>query len=278
MGSKEKVLALLEQNKTVYVSGEKIAQDLGLSRNAVWKAINELRKQGYNIEAVSKKGYLLGTANDIISKEGILSYLKNSSEDTASKIYIYDSLESTNKTAKELAISGHGHGTLVVSCNQQSGRGRKDHFFCSPDGGIYMSIILTPDKLPVLEPDVITSYTGVAVCEAIRNLCGLEAAIKPINDLFINGKKICGILTESGTEFDSGLVQWIVVGIGINFNPDISSFPEELQSIVGTLYKPGEETISKNQLVADVYSRLTDWSNPDKETIVNEYKRLIIKP
>ena len=262
MSSKDKILSLLEQNKTDYISGESMANSLGLSRNAVWKAINELRKQGYQIEAVSNKGYRLGTDNDIISKEGILSYLDSDIRSFAEgKIYIYDTLDSTNKTAKEMAIAGSSHGTLVVAKNQALGKGRKDHSFFSPDGGIYMSIILTPDELPSLEPDVITQYTGESVCRSIDKLCHMLPTIKPVNDLFLNGKKICGILTESGTEFDSGLVQWIVVGIGINFDSDILSFPKELQPIVGSLFKPGEANISKNQLVAEIYSRLVNWRN-----------------
>ena len=277
MSSRDKILSLLEQNKTEYLSGESMANSLGLSRNAVWKAINELRKQGYKIEAVSNKGYRLGTDNDIISKEGILSFLdKDLQLDTADKIHIYDTLDSTNRTAKEMAISGSSHGTLVISKNQAFGKGRKDHSFYSPDGGIYMSIILFPELLPSLKPDIITAYTGVSVCRSIEKLCHMLPSIKPINDLFLDGKKICGILTESGTEFDSGMVQWIVVGIGINFDPDILSFPQELLPIVGSLYKSGEAEISKNQLVAEIYSRLIDWKGVDTKEILEEYSKLQI--
>ena len=276
MSSKDKVLALLEQNKTEYLSGESMAGSLGLSRNAVWKAINELRKQGYEIEAISNKGYRLGADNDIISKEGILSCLDIKLQALAAdKIHIYDTLDSTNKTAKQMAISGSSHGTLVISKKQASGKGRKDHSFFSPDGGIYMSIILSPDNLPSLKPDVITAYTGVSVCRSIEKLCHMLPSIKPVNDLFLDGKKICGILTESGTEFDSGTVQWIVVGIGINFDPDILSFPSGLLSVVGSLYKPGEAGISKNQLIAEIYTRLIDWKGIDTERILEEYNSKI---
>ncbi len=256
MSSKEKVLELLENNKSEYISGEAIAARLGISRNAIWKAINELRGQGYNIQAVSKKGYLLSSENDIISAQGILSYLPKNNSYSAEHIHIFDSLDSTNKLAKEMAISGASHGTLIVARSQDIGRGRKDHSFYSPEGGIYMSIILSPQMLSSLEPDIITAHTGNTVKTAIENLCHVSPVIKPINDLFVDGRKICGILTESGIEFDSGLVQWIVVGIGINFDSDLSKFPAELQEIVGTLYAPCKAAISKNQLIAEIYSHL----------------------
>lgn len=258
MSSKDKVLELLENNKTEYISGEAIASQLGLSRNAIWKAINELRKAGYKIEAVSNKGYMLGEENDIISAQGIASYIVSGSQDIGSidKFHIYDTVDSTNKLAKEMAIAGAEHGTLIVANTQGTGRGRKDHSFFSPKGGIYMSIILSPAKLDSLKPDDITLQVGSAVCQSIEKLCSVKPVIKPINDLFVDGKKICGILTEAGTEFDSGLVQWIVVGIGINFDSDLSAFPKELQDIVGSLFKPGMASVSKNQLIAEIYNRI----------------------
>lgn len=274
MSSKDKVLELLEKNKNTYISGEAIASSLGISRNAIWKAINELRKQGYVIEAANKKGYRLGTDNDIISAQGILSYMDKAPD--GSLIHIYDTLDSTNKTAKEMAMSTVCHGSLIIARSQTIGKGRGTHSFYSPEGGIYMSVILSPDKLPTLEPDVITAYTGVTVSTAIECLSNLSPKIKPINDLFIDGHKICGILTESGIEFDSGMVQWIVVGIGINFDSDISQFPEDLQQIVGSLFKKGQAPISKNQLIAEIYSRLLDWSHIDKNQILEKFNERLI--
>lgn len=254
MTSKDRVLEFLEKNRENYISGEAMADSLGLSRNAIWKAINELRKKGYDIQAASNKGYKLGDSNDIVSAQGILASLDGAGfEPSLGMIHIYDTVDSTNKVAKEMAIAGAEHGTLVVARAQDGGRGRRDHSFFSPEGGIYMSLILSPDKLKSLEPDVITTTTGNAVKKALKTLCNLDATIKPINDLFINNKKICGILTESGTEFDSGLVQWIVVGIGINFDSDISKFPPDLRETAASLYAPGQATITKNQLIAAIY-------------------------
>ena len=274
MSSKDKVLELLEKNKNTYISGEAIASSLGISRNAIWKAINELRKQGYVIEAVNKKGYRLGERNDIISAQGILSYMDKAPND--SLIHIYDTLDSTNKTAKEMAMEGIYHGSLIIARSQTIGKGRGTHSFYSPEGGIYMSVILSPEMLPTLEPDVITAYTGITVSDSIESLTGLSPKIKPINDLFIDGRKVCGILTESGIEFDSGTVQWIVIGIGINFDSDISQFPEDLQSIVGSLFKNGQAPISKNQLIAEIYNHLLDWSQVNKEQILKKFNERLI--
>lgn len=274
MSSKDKVLELLEKNKNTYISGEAIASSLGISRNAIWKAINELRKQGYVIEAVNKKGYRLGESNDIISAQGILSNMDRNID--SALIHIFDTLDSTNKTAKEMAMEGICHGSLIIARSQTIGKGRGTHSFYSPEGGIYMSVILSPDKLPTLEPDVITAYTGITVSDSIESLTGLSPKIKPINDLFIDERKVCGILTESGIEFDSGMVQWIVVGIGINFDSDISQFPEDLQSIVGSLFKNGQAPISKNQLIAEIYSHLLDWSQVNKEQILKKFNERLI--
>lgn len=259
MSSKDNVLAYLESNKDKYLSGEVIAKELGISRNSIWKAVNELRKSGYNIEAISNKGYKLAASNDIVSAAGIISYLSNNIKALYTGndlIRIYDTVNSTNRLAKEAAIAGVNHGTIIIANEQTEGRGRKDHSFYSPKGGLYMSLILKPDKLSTMVPDTITINTGNSVCDAIYSLLGISPTLKPINDLFIDDKKICGILTEAGTEFETGEVQWIVIGIGINFDSDINAFPADIKKSATSLFAPGKATFTKNQLVAEILTNV----------------------
>lgn len=254
MSTAERILFLLESNKKIYTSGEEMARQCGVSRNAVWKAIRDLREKGYNIEAVSNKGYKLTDNNDIISAEGIKAALPASLKDT--DILVYDSLSSTSDRAKELAMKGEAHGTVVVAVTQTCGRGRKDHSFFSPEGGLYMSIILKPEALFSTDSREVTSFVGNAVIDAIKELTGIEPYIDGINDLYVDGKKICGILLESGSEFDSNTLQWIVAGIGINFDSDIDSFPGEVRDRACSLFPGGNATTTKNALIARVIEKI----------------------
>ncbi len=256
MNTSEHVLFLLESNKDSYISGEEMARQCGVSRNAVWKAIKDLREKGYDIEAVSNKGYRLTGHTDIISAEGIKAGLPEKLRKT--DIFVYDSLGSTSDKAKELAVKGAPHGTAVVAATQTGGRGRKDHSFFSPAGGLYMSIVLKPDMLPCTDSKAVTSFTGRAVVDAIRELTGVVPYIEGINDVYVDGKKICGILLESGSEYDSNTLQWIVAGIGINFDSDLSKFPEDIKNRVIGLFAPGKATITKNALIARILEQMID--------------------
>ena len=256
MSTSEKVLFILESNKGSYTSGEEMAGQCGVSRNAVWKAIRDLRKNGYDIEAISNKGYKLKGNTDIISVEGIKACLSENLY--KSDMFVYDSLDSTSDKAKELAMKGGDHGTVIVAVTQTGGRGRKDHTFYSPEGGLYMSIILKPEFLPGTDSKAVTSFVGGAVINAIKELTGIEAYIDGINDLYVKGKKICGILLESGSEFDSNTLQWIVAGIGINFDSDIKGFPEDVKERASSLFAPGKAKITKNVLIAKIIEKILD--------------------
>ena len=146
--------------------------------------------------------------------------------------------------------------TVIIAGSQTSGRGRHGRTFWSPRGGLYMSMILSPGKLKSLDHEAVTSMVGNAVRDAVKDLIGVSLERKGINDLFVEEKKICGILIESGSEFDSGALQWLVVGIGINFDSDISVFPSDLREKASSLFAPRSATITKNELIAAVTERI----------------------
>ncbi len=272
--TKEAVLKYLEKNKGSYFSGETIAKELSLSRNSVWKAIESLRRDGYHIDAVSHRGYSLSEDTSFISKKGITSFL--SDEIPYSEITIFDSVESTSKLAKSAASLGADHGTVIISKEQTGGNGRKNRSFFSPDGGIYFSIVLKPERLSFSDPSLITAYTAVCICQALEKMTDLKPSIKWINDIYINEKKVAGILTESGADFETGQLQWIVVGIGINFSISPSAFPKELQQKAGSLFIPGDEPISRNHLIAEILNRLLcndKAAAGDSEKLLNDYKK-----
>lgn len=267
----DKVLSFLENNRGKFISGADMAKNIGISRNAVWKSVNELRQKGYEIESVTNKGYRLTDKNDIISAEGIKAYMDPELLNETGELIIYESVDSTNNKAKELALKGAGHGTCIVAVRQDGGRGRKDHHFYSPEGGIYMSVILKPDRISFIKSDIITAHVGNCVCATIENLTGISPGIRGINDLYIGDKKICGILIESGSEFDSGTLQWIVAGIGINFDSDIEKFPKELSKKAASLFEPGKAAISRNCLIAKILQNICSTEGISEKTVLREY-------
>lgn len=278
MSTKKSVLELLESQRGKNISGESIAKQLHVTRNAVWKAIKELEKDGYKIQATTNKGYRLYEDNDILSVEGMLPFL--STREVSQKIKIHSSLESTNKTAKELAIAGAGHVTIVIADHQTSGRGRFDRNFYSPGGqGIYMSFILRPSKHNLVDnPTLITSFAAVAVCKAIEKTTGKFPQIKWVNDIFLDGKKICGILTEAVTDFETSNIQWIVLGIGINFTMPDSGFPEELKNIAGAIFSGSKPTITRNHLISELINQISEFQKEwgSKNVFLQYKKRLFI--
>ncbi|MDF2558452.1 MAG: biotin-protein ligase [Bacillales bacterium] len=270
MSTKHKILELLEKNRGHHLSGEEIAKQLEISRSAVWKNIKLLEKDGYYIKAVTNQGYSLTDDNNILSVQGILPYLSN--ENFSKKIHIFHSLESTNKTAKEMAINGHEHGTVIISDSQTSGKGRYGRTFYSPSGsGLYMSFILRAEYLNLPTVPLITSATAVAVCRAIESVTGKEPKIKWVNDIVLENKKICGILTEAMSNFESGTIDWIIIGIGVNI--DTNDFPDELKGIAGSLFSSVSEGTIRNRLAAEITNILlssNDWL--DNPQVYTEYK------
>lgn len=278
MSTKNRILELFEQQRGESISGERLAGILGISRNAVWKAVKELQKEGYHIVAVTNKGYCLSDENDIVSIPGIKPFLSEKSQAYANKIQIYKSLESTNKTAKEMAVAGAEHGTVIISDCQTMGRGRYSRDFFSPSGGgLYMSIVLRPEALNFENPTSVTAFAAVTVCEAIESISKKEPKIKWVNDIFIDGKKVCGILTEAVTDFESGGLDWVVLGIGINISIRTEDFPSDLQSLATSIYPDEKMPGVRNKLSAEIINRILEFEALPSETeIFEKYKKRLM--
>lgn len=273
MSTKHRILELLEQNRGDSISGERLAGILNVSRNAVWKAVKELEKEGYSIEAVTNKGYRLSEQNDIVSIQGIKPFLSPQSKLYAENIKIYKTLESTNKTAKEMAVAGAEHGTVIIADSQTKGRGRYSRSYFSPSGGLYMSIILRPEVLNFENPTSVTAFAAVAVCEAIESISEKTPKIKWVNDVLIDEKKVCGILTEAVTDFESGSLDWIVLGIGINVYIKTEDFPDDLQTSATSIF-PNEKMFGvRNKLSAEIINRILGYDiTPREAEIFRKYK------
>lgn len=267
--TKNKLLEILEQNRGCAVSGQLLAEKLNVSRNAVNKAVRELRREGYLIEAATNKGYKLLSQNDILSAEGISVNLIK----PLSGIFIYKELESTNQTAKQMAVNGEKNATIIISDSQSAGRGRMGRSFYSPPGsGVYMSVILHPD-LKADKCAQVTTLAAVAVCKAVEKLFNVSPKIKWVNDILLDNKKVCGILTEAVTDFESGNVDFVVVGIGINVKT--KDFPAELKNKAGSLLQNGTEiNVPRNRLIAEILNEFFDMlPGLGSGLIIDEYKK-----
>ncbi len=225
---KEKILCLLKEAEG-YISGEYMSQMLGVSRTAIWKTIKNIKLEGYVIESVTKKGYRLIKSPDTITPEEIQYHL--ATKTIGSKLMFFESVGSTNEEIKKLALQGENEGLVVIANQQVKGKGRRGrHWVSEPNTGIWLSLLLRPPINPN-HASRITLVAGLAVCRAIRESTGQEVYIKWPNDIILNGKKICGILTEMSSELD--YINYVVVGIGINVN--IKTFPEEISNIATSL-------------------------------------------
>ncbi len=249
MNIKEKVLSELILSEGKYCSGGQLAEDFGVSRTAVWKAIEQLKAQGCRIDAVTNKGYLLKEIPDIYNQAYVESLLKGS----GFQVQHYEEIDSTNKQAKMLAGQNAPSRTVVTADRQTAGRGRMGKGFHSPTGGLYMSVLVRPD-LPLTAMMSITACTAAAVHEALKAF-GIVTQIKWVNDLFLNGRKICGILSEGSFNAELLKMDYLVIGIGINLHPD-PHLPEELKTIVTDIETETGKKINRCQLLAEVLKQM----------------------
>ena len=271
MSTKDTVLELFEKNRGFYISGQQIASELNITRTAVWKAVKILQKEGYKIEAVTNRGYCLDKDADVLSVRGIRSRL---SEDCAGlRPEVFVSVGSTNTLCNEKAKSGEAEGYVAVAGAQTAGRGRRGRSFYSPAGtGIYMSLLLRPHGLTGDQVLGLTTMAAVAVSESIEALSDKKAEIKWVNDIFVDGKKVCGILSEAMYEVPSGALQCVIVGIGINAYAPEAGFPPEISESAGCVFDKPEVDL-KNSLVAEVLNRFMKYyDDPKSDAVYDEYR------
>lgn len=272
---KEEILRLL-RSADGYISGQELCNRFGVSRTAVWKAINQLKEAGYEIEAQQNKGYRLMAAPDLMTEAEIKSLMHT--EWVAKEVLYFDTIDSTNNKAQELAEKGYPSGTLVVADKQESGKGRRGRSWVSPSGtGIFMTLMIKPDINPN-NASMLTLVAALAVAKAITSVTGEEALIKWPNDIVVNSKKVCGILTEMNAQFD--YINHIVVGIGINVHNE--SFPEEISQMASSLMiEAGGKRFHRAQIIAETMSYFEQYydtflKTQDLSALVREYDELLV--
>lgn len=272
---REKVLRAILDNRDSFISGEQLSKQLGITRAAIWKHINTLKEEGYNIESVNRKGYrIIEDPDDILMPENI--YYNLGTKFIGKNIVHLDTVTSTNDYAKKIANEA-SEGTVIISEEQTKGKGRLGRVWKSKAGeGIWMSIIIKPDIQPYKAP-FLTLIAGASILKALDKL-GVKSFIKWPNDIIINNKKTCGILTELSAEIER--VNYVVVGIGINVKT--MDFPEDIQDKATSLHKEGYN-LSRVEIVKQIFLEFEKLYNSyildgDKEStikICKEYSPLI---
>jgi BirA family biotin operon repressor/biotin-[acetyl-CoA-carboxylase] ligase len=271
----EKMLEVLREGKGSHISGEEMCKRAGISRAAIWKRIEKLREEGYDIEATPHLGYrLIGVPDSLIPGE---VKWKLGTKVLGGEIISYKKVDSTNDIAYELAEKKMKEGTVIIAEEQAQGKGRHGREWVSPPkGGIYMSCILRPEMEPSEIPKI-TLLAAVAVAKAIRAVTGLPASIKWPNDILIDGKKVCGILTEMKAEQDR--VAFIILGIGVNVNTPSKTLPKTATSLKAELHNIGKDAaISRIELARNILESVEKYYDILKDngasSIIEEWKKL----
>ena len=252
--SREKVLSLLLEDPSRPLSGEAMSRQLGVSRAAVWKAIEVLRQEGYVITSAPNRGYRLESAPDRVREGELTGPLAGCK--IGSTLACLETIDSTNTECKRRAMAGDPEGLVVLAEEQTGGRGRLGRTFQSPKGcGLYLSALLRPD-LPPEEVVDFTAWVAVAVCDGIEAACGVRPRIKWTNDIVLNGKKLVGILTELGLESETNSLQYLVTGIGINVNHRPEDFGEDIRDMATSLAQELGHPVRRAVLAAEIIRAL----------------------
>lgn len=242
---KTEILKLLRDSRE-YCSGQELCERFGVSRTAVWKVMNQLKEEGYEIEAVQNRGYRLKSAPDVLSASELQSRIHT--KWAGSHIHYQEETDSTNIDAKQCMEAGEPHGTVAIAESQRAGRGRRGRSWQSPKGEcVYMTIGLRPEFAPA-KASMLTLVMALSIAEAIEEETGLAAAIKWPNDVVVNHKKVCGILTEMSMETD--YIRYVVIGAGINLKQE--SFPTEIAKTATSLYLESGQGVLRPAMIARV--------------------------
>lgn len=237
-----------------YVSGQDMCSTLGVSRTSVWKAIENLREMGFDIESRTNMGYRLKTMPDLLLPETICPHIR--AKRLGKKIICLETVDSTNNYLKTLAADGAEEGTVVIADHQSTGRGRMGRSFLSPPGkGVYLSVLLRPDYSPK-EIVSLTSMAAVAICEAIETVSDVETGIKWVNDIIAGEKKVAGILTEMSIVGESGQIEYAIIGVGVNVHEKRDDFPDEVLYKATSLSMLGAENVARFHLAAEMINSL----------------------
>ena len=246
---RERVLSLLLSQEG-YLSGEAMSRELGVSRAAIWKAIEALRQEGYEISSAPNRGYRLEQAPDRLREGELAGPLEGCV--LGSHLLCLEQIDSTNTEAKRQAMAGAPEGLVVLAEEQTGGRGRLGRSFQSPKGtGLYLSALMRPRLAPEATTNL-TAWVAVAVCDGIEACCGVRPKIKWTNDIVLNGKKLVGILTELGLESESNTLDYLVTGIGINVNEEAGDFSPEIQEVATSLLQELGHPVRRAELCAQV--------------------------
>ncbi len=270
---KAEILALLRESDA-YISGQELCSRFGVTRSAVWKAIHQLKKEGYEIEAVQNRGYKLVKA-EVYGENELRSRIHTAW--AGAELHFYQTTASTNLLAKQAGEEGKPHGALFVADEQTAGRGRRGRSWQSPPGAnIYFTILLRPPIAPEQAP-MLTLVMAHSVAAAIRRLTHMEAGIKWPNDVLLDGKKTCGILTEMSLERE--YIHYVVCGVGINVAPQ--EFPEEIRGHATSIEAAYGQSISKGELLQYVMEELErDYdaflAAGDLSPLLESYNKLLV--
>ena len=270
MAVTDDVLELLE-NSDGPISGEEMAEKLGISRNSVWKAVGKLKEAGYEIQAGTNRGYRLVPSGNVLTPQGVRRLLTGSAKGCA--IDVRDSVTSTNTVLKAIAEQGGAEGMVLIAQQQTQGKGRLGRTFLSPKGtGLYISILLRP-KFSAEESLCVTTAAAVAVAEAIDSVTGKHAMIKWVNDVYLKGRKVCGILTEASVDFENSGLNYAIVGIGVNVQEPPGGFAPEIRDVAGALYKEEVPAGVRTQLAAEILNRFFGfYDHLTQRTFMNAYR------